>query len=248
VLRLRIFDDGGNSLGTTGDLDAFNLAYQPGHRWTTTTPMSVDTLTVRRDLYAPVLANWMRYVDTFTNEGSETREVYVAWGGNLGSDGATTLDLTSSGDAGLTTSDTWATTYEDGYPKIDPPLGYVLRNAADPTFQGGFIFTMPLTETWPASGEENLGYQFHLTLAPGETARLAYFVARGLAEQVAGPEDCGYYGGCNTPAMGAQITLMRTTAAFLELFPPLCDVPQPVVNWPGAQEACQPVFLPLVQR
>jgi subtilisin-like proprotein convertase family protein len=246
-LRLRIYE-GGTLLETTLDLGDFNLVAATGKRWETTTPVLANTLSVSRVLLAPASENWLRYVDTITNLGANARTVYVTWGGDLGSDSETKLDATSSGNLVLDTGDTWATTIDDSYPEIDAPVGYVLRNLADPTYQGPRRSTHPLTDPWPATGDDDLGHVYRLDLAPGETERLAYFVIRGLGEGQEGPEDCEDYGGCTTPVTGTQTVAARFVALGLAVNPPLCDILGPVANWPGAQDDCERVYLPTILR
>jgi hypothetical protein len=261
-LRLRIFDAGGALVAATGDDDddflrGFGLTFEDGHHWRTTTPVVTDTLEIARDLYAPASANWLRYVDTFTNTGVATRTVWVAWGGNLGSDDNTRLQDTSSGDGLLTALDTWAVTVEDGNPPInDPPVGHILRSPSDTTYQGAGIFDRDVfTDTvWPAMGEDELGHIYKLVLGAGDTASLAYFVYRGLAEGNVGPQDCEFYGDClPLPAAGSQVSLAESTAAVLAAVPNFCELSQDqldsIVNWPGITLGCPvALFLPLVLR
>ncbi|MEP7356754.1 MAG: proprotein convertase P-domain-containing protein, partial [Anaerolineales bacterium] len=209
-LRLRVFD-GGNLVQATGILEHFGLVYSAGHRWHTTTPVLTGTIEVARSLYAPAEADWLRYLDTFTNTSGSSRTVWVAWGGDLGSDNATWTAASSSGDATITAADSWAVTIENDNPSPpgDAPVGYAWRSPADTSFQGPGIFTAnPFTTTWPSSGNEFLGYTFKLTLAPGASASLAYFVYHGLAEGLPGPNGCYFYGDCLTPpAPGSQVAL-----------------------------------------
>ena len=93
---------------------------------------------------------------------------------------------------------------------------------------------------------------YKITLAPGATKRLAYFVYRGLAETDLGPADCNFYGGCVTPAAGSQVTLVHNALVALVANPPFCDlsaaVRNSIVNWPGIGGNCRSVFLPVVER
>ena len=67
---------------------------------------------------------------------------------------------------------------------------------------------------------------------------------------MAGPADCGFYGGCVTPAAGSQVALMESTAAALAANPYFCDLSpaevSQIINWPGVTRRC--VFLPLLVR
>lgn len=254
MLKLRIFDGGGSLLAATDELADFGLAYALGHRWRTTTPVVTDTIQVARSLYAPAHADWLRYVDTLTNTGIVSRTVWVAWGGDLGSDLDTVITATSSSDVLLTAADTWAVFVEqDGALAGDAPVGYAFRSPADTTYRGPGIFANdPFTDTWPNSGDDELGHIFRLVLEPGAGASLAYFVYRGLAEGLEGPQDCEFYGDClPPPAAGSQVALAVTEVTALAARPAFCDLPPAVlsqiVNWPRAAMACR-LFLPLALR
>jgi hypothetical protein len=80
--------------------------------------------------------------------------------------------------------------------------------------------------------------------------RFAPFVYRGLAEGAPGPADCDVYGGCVTPANGAQVLLVKNAVTALEANPSFCDLSPAerasIVNWAGFTEHC--TFLPAVLR
>jgi subtilisin-like proprotein convertase family protein len=256
-LRLRVFNAGGNLLLATPELRNFGMAYSPGHRWRTTTPQMANTIQVARSLYAPPDTDWLRYVDTFTNTGSASRTVWVAWGGDLGSYDDTLVTDSSSGDGALTAADTWAVTAQDDDLLFDfhvPPAGFAVRSPADTTYQGPGLFDSdPFTTTWPSAGAGNLGHIYKLVLAPGESASLAYFVYRGLTEGEPGPQDCEFYGDCVVPATGSQVALAHATAAALAANPNFCDLSQAelnkLVNWPGERPCgLSFLYLPLLRR
>jgi hypothetical protein len=237
------------------NIDHLGLAYAPGAAWQTTTPHSVGPVQVSRSLLAPAGQDWLRYVDTFTNTDSAAHVVWVAWGGNLGSDDQTTTRASSSGDTTLNAADTWAVTQQNfvaGY-SPDAVVGYALRAAGDTSYQGPFHTANIITSTvWASAGDDLLSHVYQLTLPAHATQRLAYFVYRGLAETTSGPADCDFYGGCVTPAAGTQVTLVRNALAALVANGPFCDLPAAVratiINWPGAGGSCKSVFLPVVQR
>ena len=84
---------------------------------------------VFRDLYAPAATDYMRYIDTFNNTSGALRDVYVGWGGNLGSDSHTTIAASSSGHLAIDTADYWAghdpkPDFNPAGPAVDPPVGY----------------------------------------------------------------------------------------------------------------------------
>jgi len=253
-LRVAVFS-GSSLLSDTTDLD-FGLVFSlPGQRWATTTPASVGGVQLSRQILAPPDQDWVRYVDTFQNLSGAPRDLLVDWGGNLGSDTDTYVQASSSGDAVITASDTWAVTQETAPPAAasDSPVGYVLRSPGDSSYLGPVISSDPLiTTTWPLSENDDLSHLFTFSLAPGQTRRLAYFVYRGLAEDTPGPVDCAFYGGCVTPAVGAEVALADSTVSALVLAPPLCDLSfaerASLVNWPGLAVACRDLFLPTLTR
>jgi hypothetical protein len=206
-------------------------------------------------MLAPPDQNWVRYVDTFQNQSGAPRNLFVTWGGDLGSDANTHVQASSSGDAGITAGDTWAVTQEGVPPAAatDSPVGYLLRSPADSSYLGPVEFgDTVITTTWPFSGDDALGHLFTFSLAPGQTRRLAYFVYRGLAEGTPGSVDCVFYANCVTPAVGAQVALADTTLAALAGQPALCDLSfaerASLVNWPGLALACRDLFLPTLTR
>jgi subtilisin-like proprotein convertase family protein len=262
ALRLLVLDGGGSTVdGPSDDLFGFDLTYSLERKWQTAAPVAYGGLAVSRALYAPTGTDYLRYVDTFTNTSGAARQVWVAWGGNLGSDGGTTLARTSSGDLLLATADTWAVTIEnddhnpDGMAG-DPPVGYGLRNGADTTYQGPVIFgSNPITTTWPVTNNEYLAHLYRLDLAPGQSASLAYFLYLGMAEDEPGPQDCETLSyPCTTPAPGSQANLAAATLAALAAQPDLCDLSQAeranIRNWPGAGglTCASKLYLPLVRR
>jgi subtilisin-like proprotein convertase family protein len=253
-LRLAVY--AGSSLLTDTTRLNFGLAFSgPGHRWHTTTPATLGGVQVERQLLAPADQNWVRYVDTFHNTSGVARSLRVGWGGNLGSDGDTNVQASSSGDLFITAGDTWAVTQEGapGEPAGDSPVGYAVRSPADSSYQGPVVFEGGgITTTWTGTGDDELGHLFSFNLAPGQTRRLAYFVYRGLAEDTQGSVDCQFYNNCVTPAVGAEVALADSTVAALVSQPVLCDLTFPertsLVNWPGLALDCGDLFLPVLSR
>ena len=212
--------DGVGPIGGPTTLAGFGLAWDSARRWATTTSVTIGDVSVSRALYAPAATDYMRYVDTFTNTSGAARYLEVVWGGNLGSNGSTTVAATSSGDLTIAPTDAWAVSIESpGYvaagPATDPPVGYVL---GDPT-TGALtsVVSFPGPGAWPGNGNDNLSYQYSLTLAPGETARLAYFLYRGLEENVTGPLG-------QTPTTGEEIALAQSVCSALAASPDFGDL------------------------
>src|SRR6185369_14073744 len=145
----------------------------------------------------------------------------------------------------------WAVTAQQDPPgarAADAVVGYALRSAADTSYLGPVITEAGvITTTWPGLNKDSLSHAFQFNLAPGASARLAYFVYRGLAEATPGPTDCDFYGGCVSPAAGAQVTLVKNAVIGLQANPFFCDLSPAerasLVNWPGIVDHC--AFLPL---
>jgi LPXTG-site transpeptidase (sortase) family protein len=204
MISMYVADGSGSYVEEYEDVDGFGLILDgSGRRFVTTTPVTVGGIETSRDLNAPATTDYMRYIDTFTNTTSETRRVWVVWGGDLGSDSTTTVAATSSGDLNITTADTWAVTIESpGYvaagPATDPPVGYALGTEGNPVFDDVVeYYDGHPYGSWPGNGNDNLAYQYYFELAPGETVKLAYFLYRGLEET-------------NPPAWGSEIALAQT--------------------------------------
>jgi len=250
-LRLAVRDNS-NLLGDSQFTD-FGLAPDAtGQRWTTTAPQALNGIQVVRSVFAPANQNWLRYVDTFHNISSQPRYVYLSWGGGLGSFSQTYPAATSSGDLVLDNNDIWAVTksHAPGTPSDSPVVGFAFRSATDTSYLKHAIFNDPnIQASWPVTGNYQLGHLFFFSLPPGASQTLAFFLYRGLAEGVPGPQDCGYYGGCVTPATGAEVTAAHATLADLSAHPPLCDLPPAVrgslLNWPGLALTCHDAFLPV---
>jgi hypothetical protein len=65
-------------------LTGFGLAYDGSERLDSITPVLQDGILVARALFAPRDADYLRYVDSFTNTARTDRMVDVAWGGAAG--------------------------------------------------------------------------------------------------------------------------------------------------------------------
>jgi amidase len=252
-LRVAVFS-GNTLLIDTNDLD-FGLVFSLPGNWHSTLAPDLGNVQISRQIAAPTDQNWVRYVDTFHNTSGATRTLFVDWGGNLGSDSGTHVQASSSGDAFITAGDTWAVTQEGLPPAAagDSPVGYALRSPGDLSYLGPVISSDPvITATWPLSESDDLSHLYTFSLAPGQTRRLAYFVYRGLAENTPGPYDCAFYGGCVTPAIGAEVALADSTLSALAAQPAFCDLGvverASLVNWPGLALGGCDVFLPVLLR
>ncbi len=236
-IRIRTMDGANAILSGDVELSSFGLTVS-GRRVATTTPQTVDDIQVSRAMYAPTGTDYMRYIDTFTNTGANVRKLQVAWGGDLGSDSATTLGATSSGDLSIAADDAWALTFENsGHniagPATDPTIGYVLQDPGTSQFSStGEYDNTPFDTAWPGNGNDDISFVFiPITLNPGESVSLAYFLYRGLEENRLGPLG-------QNPVTGEEIALAKTILADLAANPDFGDLSQSelnkIINWSGA--------------
>ena len=216
--------NGASTVVDNTELCDFNLV-NAGRNWSTAAPVEIETSGVMasRSIYAPLGTDYLRYVDTFTNTTGSTLDIYVAVGGDVGSDSDTTLARTSSGDLSVTAADTWFETIENsGFDPnglaTDPPVGMVLRSASDSTFTGlGDYDNNPFDDPWPGNGNEYYAAVFHFVLAPGRTSSIATFLVHTYEEGRTGPS------GQPAPAAGEQTEAARALLASLSVGP----------NWDG---------------
>lgn len=263
-LRLRVADQTNTILTNDAYMDDMGMAYSGGRTWNSQ-PKTLSDVTVQRQLFATGYANYVRYLDRFTNESAAVRNVYVAWGGDLGSDSSTTLAATSSGNLAFEAADVWAVTIENPLfdpmgQAGDPPVGYLWRGQGDTTYQNtGDFNSNPFDTVWTGNGNDYLAYTYHLVLQPGETAYLVYYLYRGLAEGIAGPGNSneGYScaANCVVPPIGSETALAKTTLAQLAADPDFCGIPAEVMdkvaNWPNATASCTAgygIYLPFIRR
>jgi hypothetical protein len=236
--------------------DGKSKAFRPRrpHRPYAVAPTS--GIMVTRDLYSPLGTDYMRYIDTFQNTSGAVRDVYLAWGGDLGSDSCTTIAGSSSGDYSITNADQWAVTIEEcgsepvvartenfdpNGPATDPPVACAFRGAGDTTFTTtGNVYDNPFETAWGGNGDDGLAYVFHFTMQPGQTVRLAYFLYRGMEEDTE-PPVCGGGGGDAPAAIvpaGSEILKAKNWAAAMVANPDFGDltpdVRASILNWPGS--------------
>jgi MYXO-CTERM domain-containing protein len=125
---------------------------------------SVD---VHRIVYVPASdGDYARYLEVFENPGASPVTVSVSVSGNLGSDGSTVLNTTSSGDGSITTMDSWFTT-DDFDGSGDPSLAHIFQGAS-PTVR---VSTASLSF-------DNIEYSWSLTVPAGGRAALMHFAVQ----------------------------------------------------------------------
>ena len=193
-LKLRVRASGGATLVPHQYLTGFGLAHDGGERFDSITPVVHGDILVARGIYAPTDANYLRYVDSYTNAATGDRVVDVAWGGAAGAfedGGPVTVATSSNGNATIDLTDTFVTVMQNAKHAGDPmrgpsghgPSAHVLgSHAAGLLTAVGDMYADPFTDRWPGFDPAHIGYVFTLTLKPGQTVALMTFVVKGLSE------------------------------------------------------------------
>jgi amidase len=192
-LKLRV-RAGGATLVPNQYLTGFGLAHDGNGRFDSITPVLHGDVVVARALFAPADADYLRYVDTFTNTAAEGRVIDVAWGGAAGAfedGGPVTVAVSSDGNRTIDLSDTFVTVMQNTKRATDPargpsghgPSAHVLgSHAAGVLTAIGDMYADPFTNRWPGYDPAHIGYVFTITVPPGRTVALMTFVVKGLSE------------------------------------------------------------------
>ncbi|MFN3196913.1 MAG: lectin-like protein [Bradymonadia bacterium] len=134
------------------------------------TPIDVEVLNERR-LYVPADGQFLRYVDSFTNLSAETIVFTANFNGNLGSDSSTNLIASSNqpvveADV-VDATDRWFVSDDDDDGSDDPTLGFAWQSASAPAQAASATLS-----------RDDVDIQFEITLAPGETKSLMFFMSQ----------------------------------------------------------------------
>ena len=193
--------DNGYGLYVDGTLFATGTADLTG---TTVTagPQVMSGLDVTRQLFFSTTRQVMRVLDSFQNPTAGTINVVVEMPVNFGSDGATVVGATSSGDLIFTTADRWVIT-SDGGP-FDPVNTTVLFGPGAPA-----ITAASVTQTvFSCAATNGVGWTFNLSVPAGATRRLLFFA--GLEDMLgAGNTVAGAM--TNAAIFDSAVTLHTTT-------------------------------------
>jgi amidase len=192
-LKLQVRRSDGSLLVRNHYLTGFGLASDGAARFDSIRPALRGGVIVSRGIYAPQDADYLRYVDSFTNASDEDRIVEVAWGGAVGAydeGGLAAVATTSSGDRQIDANDTFVTMMQNvrrvGDPMRGPsghgPSAHVLGTATGVLTRAGDMYADPFVDRYPGFDPAHVGYVFRLALRPGETKALVTFVAKGLSE------------------------------------------------------------------
>ena len=123
---------------------------------------AIGGLSVRRKVYVPTNDQYIRWMNFFTNTTIAPITFTMVTSNNLGSDNNTIVVTTSSGDATVTASDLWATSFQNfsGSTSSDPRIGHVFQGSGAPT---------PVSNINFVNGDDNPRWVYSITLNPGET-------------------------------------------------------------------------------
>lgn len=170
-------------------------------------------LTVSRKVYVPATDTFARWETILTNSTGAAITVNVISANNLGSDGNTTIDTTSSGDATVTAADNWVSSFQNygGTTSPDVRLAHVIWGP------GGIG---PNAINF-ANSDDNPFWSIPVTVPAGETRILLHFVtgqaskaaARAKAVQLAVSPLTATSVACMTDLEKSQVVNFASTAA-----------------------------------
>lgn len=130
---------------------------------------TLGTIELNRKVYVPDDSQFIRYLDSVTNLGTEETTYTLEITSDLRSDEFTETVLTSSGDFQFTPDDHWIAT--DDRSDTDGRWGMIHVVSGE----GG---TGPTAASLAGTGGDRLSYSYDLTLAPGETQVVMQFGAQ----------------------------------------------------------------------
>lgn len=140
-----------------------------GGRQVVLNAQTIGSLSVQRKVYVPDTDEFIRFFNVVTNNGAGAVTVNLIASNNLGSDANTTITATDSGDTTATTADRWVASFEafSGTTSTDPRLAHVFYGAGASVGINNLTFV---------NGDDNPFWSYSLTLQPGETRAVAWFV------------------------------------------------------------------------
>ncbi|MBI2477173.1 MAG: hypothetical protein HYV60_00500, partial [Planctomycetia bacterium] len=121
-------------------------------------------LDVHREVYVPEASgNFARLLDVLHNPTAAPIMVSVVLSGGLGGFSPVSVISTSSGDATLTTADTWFASDESGVQNFAPELAFVMQDGAG---------SVSVSDVELNTGMSAFHWTFNVTVGAGETVRL----------------------------------------------------------------------------
>ncbi|MDR3406562.1 MAG: autotransporter domain-containing protein [Chthoniobacter sp.] len=176
----------------------------------TITPQSFGGVNASLNYFMSATGRTLRSVGVFTNTTGATQTITVAFGGNLGSDTNTQILATGNGDLTLQVN-------ADQY-VISHQAGQTGNNGDDPHETWVFFGPGGLTATSGVyvNGNDRIGEEWTLTLAPGQTQELMWFTQFNddLASALAGTSVFANFSALN--AAGLLSGLSATDLAEIE--------------------------------
>ncbi len=138
-----------------------------GRQFETVQTMS-NGITVERNIYVPDSGpGFARFFEVFTNTTASAITFTVEFFTDLGSDGSTSIQFTSDGDAAFESADVALVTDDASLTSGDPAVGHLYGD-------GTGLF--PTSTTDPATGSYARSYT--ITLQPGESTSFAHFATQ----------------------------------------------------------------------
>jgi len=230
-------------------LTGFGLAADGLGRFDSITPVLRGDIVVSRAIFAPANADYLRYVDSFTNAADQNRLVDVAWGGATGAyedGGLVTVATSSSGDRRIEAVDTFVTVMQNARRVDDPmkgpsghgPSSHVLGSRGGVLASVGDMYGDPFLDPYPGFDPAHIGYVFRFTVRPRQTVALMTFVVKGLSEVY------GSRGATTIPPAGSEIARVTGIARKLVAEPDLRGLTarqrSEIVNWNLPRSAVLP--------
>lgn len=145
---------------------------EDGGREIVTGPQTIGTVSVTRKVYVPADRAFARFLEIVTNPSSSYTSYTVAIETNLGSDTATTIFRTGSGDAIFDLTDNFIIT-DDVNGSGDPSMLHILSGESG------------VNPVVAALTGDILKHSYLLSLAPGETKIVMHFAAQATSQSAA---------------------------------------------------------------
>ncbi|MBW7864850.1 MAG: right-handed parallel beta-helix repeat-containing protein [Candidatus Hydrogenedentes bacterium] len=163
--------DGAMRLRVNGQLFADTASQAQDGRMIITGPQTVGGVLVTRRAYVPDTPGqgWACFLEYLENPAPAPVNVTVQVTGNLGSDGATTVTASSSGDAVFTPADRWVASDDANNGGGDPSLSFNYWGAGAPVTSTAVFL--------PAS-QENYYVEYPVTIPGESTVILMHFCAQ----------------------------------------------------------------------
>ncbi len=195
--------DNGQMIWVDGSVFAAPGPVSPSGQTITAGPVSLSGLDVTMEYYAASGTATARTFVTFTNPSGSPVNASVDFVTNMGSDGSTVVDGSSSGDTSFTAADRWVIT-SDGSPS-DPVITHVLWGPGSPA-----VMPSAVSQTvFSCAGTEGILATFDISVPAGVTRSLLFFnqMNADVAGAMSGTTDFD----TNPPVSGDLLSSLSTT-------------------------------------